>query len=53
MKRELTLADIAGYLPHKLQIQSQLGNPHAGLEALAEAGALIAAEIDRLNTLAK
>ena len=25
MKRELTLADIAGYLPHKLQIQSQFG----------------------------
>lgn len=23
MKRELTLADIAGYLPHKLQIESQ------------------------------
>lgn len=25
MKRELTLTDIAGYLPHKLQIQSQFG----------------------------
>ena len=25
MKRELTLTDIAGYLPHKLQIESQFG----------------------------
>lgn len=25
MKRELTLVDIAGYLPHKLQIESQFG----------------------------
>ena len=32
---------------------SIIGNPHAGLEALAEAGALIAAEIDRINNLKK
>lgn len=35
------------------EVCSIIGNPHAGLEALAEAGALIAAEIDRLNTLDK
>jgi hypothetical protein len=28
-----------------------LGNPRAGLDDLAEAGALIAAEIDRINNL--
>ncbi len=33
------------------EVCSIIGNPHAGLEALAEAGALIAAEIDRVNNL--
>ena len=33
------------------EVCSIIGNPHAGLEALAEAGALIAAEIDRINNL--
>lgn len=33
------------------EICNVLGNPMGGLEALAEAGALIAAEIDRLNNL--
>lgn len=33
------------------EICAILGSPRAGLEALAEAGALIAAEIDRLNNL--
>lgn len=46
--RDMRAEQIIGNV-HHAEICSILGNPYAGLEALAEAGALIAAEIDRLN----
>ena len=50
--RDMKVDQIIGNVRYA-EVCSIIGNPHAGLEALAEAGALIAAEIDRLNTLDK
>lgn len=46
----MKVEQIIGNVRHA-EVCSIIGNPHAGLEALAEAGALIAAEIDRINNL--
>lgn len=48
--RNMRAQQVIGNLNHA-ELYRILGNPKAGLEALAEAGALIAAEIDRLNKL--
>ena len=48
----MKVEQIIGNVRHA-EVCSIIGNPHAGLEALAEAGALIAAEIDRINNLKK
>ena len=48
--RDMRVEQIIGNLRYA-EVCSNIGNPHAGLEALAEAGALIAAEIDRVNNL--
>lgn len=48
--RDMKVEQIIGNVRHA-EVCSIIGNPHAGLEALAEAGALIAAEIDRVNNL--
>lgn len=50
--RDMRVEQIIGNLRYA-EACSIIGNPHAGLEALAEAGALIAAEIDRINNLKK
>lgn len=50
--RDMKVEQIIGNVRHA-EVCSIIGNPHAGLEALAEAGALIAAEIDRINNLYK
>lgn len=46
--RDMKVEQIIGNVRHA-EICSIIGNPHAGLEALAEAGALIAAEIDKVS----
>lgn len=48
--RDMKVDQIIGNVRYA-EVCSIIGNPHAGLEALAEAGALIAAEIDRVNNL--
>lgn len=48
--RDMKIERIIGNVRHA-EVYSIIGNPHAGLEALAEAGALIAAEINRINNL--
>lgn len=48
--RDMKVEQIIGNVRYA-EVCSIIGNPHAGLEALAEAGALIAAEIDRVNNL--
>lgn len=48
--RDMKVEQIIGNVRYA-EVCSIVGNPHAGLEALAEAGALIAAEIDRINNL--
>lgn len=50
--RDMKVEQIIGNVRYA-EVCSIVGNPHAGLEALAEAGALIAAEIDRINNLKK
>ena len=50
--RDMKVEQIIGNVRYA-EVCSIIGNPHAGLEALAEAGALIAAEIDRINNLKK
>lgn len=42
MKRELTLTDIAGYLPHKLQIESQFGGEICAANIWNLQGAIVA-----------
>lgn len=48
--RNARMAQIIENVSHA-EVCDILGNPQAGLKALAEAGALIAAEIDRINKL--
>lgn len=50
--RDMKVERIIGNVRHA-EVCSIIENSHAGLEALAEAGALIAAEIDRINNLYK
>lgn len=48
--RDMRVEQIIGNLRYA-EVCSIIGNPHAGLEALAEAGSFIAAEIDRINNV--